>query len=243
MSHVTHVRVLSEIRMKDASLGHTSFEWDMNETCLNWMRHTNETVVSLVKDGWDICAACLIHMSHSYVSFEFICLIHMSSYASFICLICLIWMRHAAHLNGLCKTYQCVVSHISISHVTHINESYLTYEWVMSRKWISHITPVNESCHKGVTVRPLLRKLRVMTNIWMGHVTHIIDSWHTFMTHIWMSHVIHINESRHTYERVMSQVIHGSPTPLEVSSCATHTINLCHFQESCFASMSHITHQ
>ena len=47
---------------------------------------------------------------------------------------------------------------------------------------------------------------RVMSHIWMSHVTHMNESCHTYgwvMSHIWMSHVTHRNVSCHTYECVM----------------------------------------
>jgi len=43
----------------------------------------------------------------------------------------------------------------------------------------------------------------VMSNIWMGHVTHMNGSCHIYewvMSNIWMRRVIHMNETCYTYE-------------------------------------------
>jgi len=55
-----------------------------------------------------------------------------------------------------------------------------------------------------------------MSHIWMGHVTHMNESCHTYervmshilwvMSHIWMSHVTHMNGSCLTYEWAMPHV-------------------------------------
>ena len=42
----------------------------------------------------------------------------------------------------------------------------------------------------------------VTSHIWMSHVTHMNESWHTYewvMSHIWMRHRTHMNESWHTW--------------------------------------------
>ena len=49
----------------------------------------------------------------------------------------------------------------------------------------------------------------IMSHIWMSHATHMNESCHTYewdTTHIWMSHVTHMNESYHTYEWVISHI-------------------------------------
>jgi len=49
---------------------------------------------------------------------------------------------------------------------------------------------------------------RVMSHIWMSHVTHMNKSYRTYewvMSHIQMSHVAHVNGSCHTYQCVMSR--------------------------------------
>ena len=73
-----------------------------------------------------------------------------------------------------------------------------------------------------------------MSHIWMSHVTHMVESYHSYewvmshtwmshVTHIWMSHVTHMDVSCHTYGWVVS---------LMWMSHVTHT----HMW------MSHITH-
>ena len=85
-----------------------------------------------------------------------------------------------------------------------------------------------------------------MSLIWMSHVTHMNESWHTYewvMSHIWTSHVTNsacgLNHSivvvtplhsHHTYERVMSHI---------------WTFHVTHMNESCHTYewvMSHTAH-
>ena len=68
----------------------------------------------------------------------------------------------------------------------------------------------------------------VMSHIWMSHVTHMIESCHTYewvMSHIWMSHVTHMNESCHTYEWVMSHTWFRHVTHMN-ESCHTYSYAL-----------------
>ena len=87
---------------------------------------------------------------------------------------------------------------------------------------VDGVVVVNEACHS---------KKRVMSHIWMSHVTRRNESWHTYegvMSQIERSHVTHVrttpampqamstvlqlrhvtrmDESCHTYEGVMSHV-------------------------------------
>jgi len=94
-------------------------------------------------------------------------------------------------------------------------ESSHIYDWVMSRIHLFH----------SPTSKQLCATTRVMSHIWMGHVTHIhkIYGWvmsHMWMGHVtrmdetrgwvmshtWMSHVTHMHESCHTYECDISDV-------------------------------------
>ena len=48
-----------------------------------------------------------------------------------------------------------------------------------------------------------LAQLRVVSYMWMSHVTHMDESCHTYgygMSHISTSRVTHVNASCHTYE-------------------------------------------
>ena len=81
-------------------------------------------------------------------------------------------------------------------------------------------TPMDESYHTWTS--PTTHEW-VVSHIWMRHVTHINESWHTYewvmshtwtsptthewvMSHIWMRHNTLMNESCHTYEWVMSHI-------------------------------------
>jgi len=68
---------------------------------------------------------------------------------------------------------------------------------------------------------PRMSYERVISHIWMSHVTHVNESYHTcewVMLHIWMSHVTHVNESCHTYEWVMSHMWMSHITHWNVSN-------------------------
>ena len=117
------------------------------------------------------------------------------------------WMSHVTRMNESYHTYEWVISHIQMSHVTRTNESCHTYEWVMSHIWMRHVTRTNESCptyewvmsHSRYTRATLRADLRAHIHEWvMSHV------WMS-ISHIWMRHVTHMNESYHTYDWVMSR--------------------------------------
>jgi len=99
-----------------------------------------------------------------------------------------------------------------------------------------------------------------MSLIWMCHVTHMTESWHTYewgMSHIWMSHVTHINEACHVREWGMSHIWMRHVTHVKESwhtydwviahiwmSHVTHVNELCHTYEGNMAHiwMSRVTH-
>jgi len=100
-------------------------------------------------------------------------------------------------------THIWVMAHILMSHVSRMNESCPTYEWVTSRMWTSHVTDMNAYVYEK---RPTYVKRdlytyekwptntceRVMSQIWMRHVTHVDETCHTYervMSHMWISHV------------------------------------------------------
>jgi len=91
---------------------------------------------------------------------------------------------------------------------------------------VDGVVDVDEACHS---------KERVMSHIWMSHITRRNESWHTYegvmsqigmshvthvqisrrrcrrccnrsMLHIWMSQVTRMKESCHSYEHVMSHM-------------------------------------
>jgi len=78
----------------------------------------------------------------------------------------------------------------------------------------------------------------VTSHIWMSHVTHMNESYHTskwVMSHIWMSHVTHLNESRHTSEWVTSHIWMSHVTHMNESYHTSKWVT-SHIW------MSHVTH-
>jgi len=151
-------------------------------------------------------------------------------------------------MSHTCKS---VISHTwtsRISLVTHVNESCHNYEWVTSRMSMRHVTLLQESCRHtcewvvsqgraATELRwfPLL--WRVMSLIWMSHVTQVDEPRCTYewvMSHIWMSHITHMTESYHAYEWVMSHIW---------LSHVTHMTESCHTYEQVMLHiwMSHVT--
>jgi len=115
-------------------------------------------------------------------------------------------------------------------------------ERVLSHEYMSHVTNVTASCitqmcHAGGRVMSNVWMShvtyeRVISHIWMRHVTHLNESCRIYewvQSHIWMSHVTHMGESRHARDCVESQVWMSHVTRVNLSchtcgktSCATH---------------------
>ena len=77
---------------------------------------------------------------------------------------------------------------------------------------------------------------RVWSPPWVVHVSFRV------MSHIWMSHVTHMNASRHTHEWVMSQVRCESNSFCCGKDTATHCNTLRHTATHCNTQwMSHVT--
>jgi len=204
---------------------------------------------------------------------------HVNDYVK--CIMSRLWMSNVTHMRTSCHTWEWVMSHIEwvinaichriefMHHVTpmnewwhvwmshgtyewvmaHISTSYVTYEWVMALVSISHatyewvMTYMNESWqiwlgHVTHIDESCHTYEWFVSHIWINRVTHMNDSCHTYelvMSHIWMSLVTHMNESCHTYESVMSHIwmIHGTPR----MSYVTHKNESCY---TCERAMSHI---
>ena len=141
----------------------------------------------------------------------------------------MIWHINHMCVIDTCGTYSYVTCHIRIRHVTyqwivsHMNTSchiwmrHVTHECDMSHMnascdiRMSHVAHTNESCMdspRGILLPDLTRvthmNKRVMSHIWMSHVTHMNASCHTYewlVSHTWMSHVTHMNEPCHIWMR------------------------------------------
>ena len=96
--------------------------------------------------------------------------------------------------------YAWVMSHICMSHVTHVNELCLTYGDVAHMTpHMCHVTCLNESC-RTCTNESCHTCERVMSHIWMSHVTRI--------THISMHHKAHMSWLIYTWLIHMTGLIH-----------------------------------
>jgi len=108
------------------------------------------------------------------------------------------------------RTYQWGMSHVPPPLAT-ISRSTPAHELRISR-CKSHVPYINESCRAYKWV---------ISNVWMSHGTHMVQSWrsHVWMSHVthqhmrkvWLSHTTHVNvthmrESCHAYEWVMSHI-------------------------------------
>jgi len=91
-----------------------------------------------------------------------------------------------SHMNSY--TYEYIVHPFATNESWHVRVSQV---WFMSHMNESK-KHMNESCHTYE---------RVMSHIWMSHVTLMNESSHTYKrvtSHIRMSHITHMNESCHT---------------------------------------------
>jgi len=163
------------------------------------------------------------------------------------------WLGY--YTNMSCPTYKQVMSHVWMSHVPHKcgqisrfirwiyvygwDETWLIHMWDMTHSYVAHnsfrlvvsyvvaSTCMNEMRYYKWRVTAVRHTHeRIMSHIWMSHVTHMNESCPTYewvmrhiwmrhvphmnelrpMSHIWMSHVPHMNESCATYECVMSHI-------------------------------------
>jgi len=127
------------------------------------------------------------------------------------------WISHVTRINESCHTYEWVMSHRWVSHVTHINE------WVMSHISMSHVThmqrgvtDVNQSRHpySRVLLPMQMRQVtcinenvtchlyeRVVSHIWISHVTHEVLHHTELLRLSRMSHVARTKGSRCMYKR------------------------------------------
>jgi len=104
-----------------------------------------------------------------------------------------IWINHDTTM------YAWVVSHSRIVCGTHMNGS--CHKYIRS-SWQGHVTPMHESWHNYAWM------IRVTLTNWWPH-TH---EWVT--TQVWVSHITHMIQSRHTHEWVMSHVWMGHVTSI-----------------------------
>jgi len=136
------------------------------------------------------------------------------------------WVSHVAHMDESSRSWrirayeyvvQCVKSHIWMGNVVHVNESLQAYGWVRSHAWMHpimcQVTHTNESCHT---------REWIMANIWMSQVT-LVNAWYNASYHIyWMNHVTHVNESWQTYMDASSHTYECIISHMDTCVYATH---------------------
>jgi len=88
---------------------------------------------------------------------------------------------------------------------------------------MGHITRVNELCQTFA---------RVMSQVWMSHVSHVDETYHAHVDESCHTHVnepchTHVDESRHTHEWVMSHTC-GWVMSHTWMSHVTHMNESCH---------------
>ena len=142
-----------------------------------------------------------------------------------------IMAHHLLHVNESCHTYEWVMSHTWRSHVSHVSDSSLseaststlhkrdtpvthsppcqTCEWVMLQMWTTLATPSRGKHIYNTYMWHTNDPWPTLSNLWMGHVTHVKDFHHTFpgqahlhhinVTHKWIAahHVKLVNGSCH----------------------------------------------
>jgi len=173
------------------------------------------------------------------------------------------WMSRVTHMNGSCHTYEWVMSHLRMRHVTHMNGSCHTHEWCRLMRTAQHVFGNTYEHTLTKTVRAWRQQLQlhvsrdllctpagadgmsydswVVSHIWMCHVTHTNEPWHTYewvMSNVRMGHVTPMNESCHTYEGVTSHVWMSHVTHMHKYMMALNT-RRCWWYVSQF--MSHVT--
>jgi len=194
--------------------------WVTSCICKRVMSHTSSSHVSYMNEPFYIHECIILYFENQVISHT--------------------WLsRIIYYINKLSHIHQWFMSYIWMSHVTYINASFHLYEWVISRPsrsqfkyvWMKHVTYISASCqicHKSCHIRPWVMSRiwmslfyihqRVMSWVWISHLTCIIESCRTSITcewschihswvtsHVWTSHLTYINASRHIYEWVMSQ--------------------------------------
>jgi len=140
-----------------------------------------------------------------------------------------------------------------------------SFIWDMTHSYETWLIHMRHNPSKLSTQQLLFRVLchtsaRVVSHIWMSHVTRVNQSCHTYewvmshicmscvihmneschtcecaTSHLWMSHVTRMNESRHTFEWVMShicmsRVIHVNES-CHTCECVMSYIVMCHTYE------------
>ena len=138
-----------------------------------------------------------------------------------------VWMSHVPHINvdRLVVSYDEFTCMDEMRHDSFICGTWLIHMWHMTHSYVAHnsfrlvvsyvvaSTCMNEMRYYKWRVTAVRHTHeRIMSHIWMSHVTHMNESCPTYewvMRHIWMRHVPHMNELRPTFGWVMSKLLTG----------------------------------
>ena len=159
-----------------------------------------------------------------------------------------LYMRNDPFIFETCLIY---LPHKSfICDMTHSRMTRPSYTWhdvytsFICKKWIVHVCDMTRLMshvwiyHVSHMNESCHTHQWVMVHIWINHVTRMNQSCHTYewvMVHIWMIHVTHNNESCHTYEWVMSHIWINHVTHMN-ESCHTYQWVMVHIW------IYHVTH-
>jgi len=176
--------------------------WHRSLICVTWLLHVCGTAHSYVWHDTFICVAWLIHMcdmTYAYVHMPHSYVLH----DAFIYVWHDSYVWHDIFIRVTWRIHTCDMTHSYVTWLNHMCDMTHSYVW---RDWFVCVTYE-----------------RVVSLVGMGHVKHMIESYH-----IWMSHI--------TYE--WSTALRAVSFFLSFPSrCASYVINM---SESCQWVMSHI---
>ena len=214
MSHVT--------RMNESC--HT-YEWVMSHV---WMSHVTRMNESCHTYEWVMSHVWMSHVTHIQMSRRHKWVMWDMTH-SYVWHDSFIWCQDDTNEWVIWHTWMCDFSCTWMRHVTQINAfcAFDIYEWVMShmlamsRMLSSPVTRMNESYHMNA---------RVMSHVWMRHVTYIHaaytnESCHRYewvITYEWVISRVHARDMSHTLDCVLRHIR---------MSLVTCTNEACHVYE------------
>jgi len=181
----------------------------------------------------------------------------------------LIWMRHVTDMNTSRHTYDCLMSHIWMRQGFYWRQR-RSFRWIMSHIWMRHMNaagllltstaefprsrfdnPSNVVAHSSdlLLVQDSENRWRVVSHIWMSHVTLMDESYHKYACGAYLTTSIHIRGmSLHTpiplprHGPTLACVSHA-PCWWVTSQCHGPWLCLWYTNESCSVWMLHISYK
>jgi len=142
-----------------------------------------------------------------------------------------VYIRYTATRCNTCDEWMYMSCDVWMSHVTHMNEARHTYEWGTAHIWMRHVTHthayvvwrVDELCH---TYAWVTSHSHVSHETYTGYSRVVI--WVYVTWGMWMSHVTHMNESWHTYEWGALRMCMNHGTRMWHTCAMTHGTRMSH---------------